>query len=269
MYGQVDSLEQPDMKDWEELADWYDRKQGDSGDLWHRALIDPTLLKVVGKCRGKEVMDLGCGNGYLSRRLARGGAKVTAVDWSPQMIMNARAHDPKGSLGIRYVRSDAGKLNGIPNARFDLVFANMSLDDIKDAEDAVREVSRILRQGGRFVASISHPCFEVGSTSMWVAEKAPGKPPVVYRKVRRYRQLFVEDAQWNLSESKKMFTKSFHRPLNWYARTLRSHGLAITALEEPVPTKEFVEEEQKKPGDLDGAGLLEVPLHLVLEAVKL
>ena len=125
------------MKDWEELADWYDIKQGDRGDLWHRTLIDPVLLRVIGSCRGKEVLDFGCGNGYLSRRLARRGASVTAVDASPRMIRNARGHDPRNSLGVKYLRSDATNLKGVPDAKFDLVFANMSLMDMADAEGAV------------------------------------------------------------------------------------------------------------------------------------
>jgi hypothetical protein len=45
--------------------------------------------------------------------------------------------------------------------------------------------------------------------------------------------------------------------------------MAITALEEPEPTVEFVEEEGKERGDFDAAGILEVPLHLVIEAIKL
>jgi hypothetical protein len=57
--------------------------------------------------------------------------------------------------------------------------------------------------------------------------------------------------------------------LNWYARVLSASGLAITALEEPAPTKEFLEAEARKQGDLDAPGFLEVPLHLVIEAVKM
>jgi len=257
------------MKDWEELADWYDEKQGEIGDVWHRTLIDPSLLKVIGNCRGKEILDLGCGNGYLSRRLARGGAKVTAVDVSPRMIRNAKGHDPTRSLGIRYVCSNANELDGIPSAKFDLVFANMSLMDMEEAEGAIKEVGRVLRRGGRFVASISHPCFDLMSNSSWVAEKTPGRPLVVHRKVKKYRKPFSEEIPWNLGKARRMYTKSFHRPLNWYARTLSSHRLAITALEEPEPTREFIEKERQEPGDLDGIGFLEVPLHLVIEAIKL
>ena len=251
------------------LSDWYDSKQGDKGDLWHRTLIDPALLKVIGECRGKEVLDLGCGNGYLSRRLAKRGARVTGVDASLQMIRNAKAHDSNDSLKVRYIHSDAGRLERIPDARFDLVFANMSLMDMADAEGAIGEAARVLKRGGRFVASISHPCFDLMSNSSWVAEKAINKPAVVSRKVRGYRRLFSENVPWYVANGQKMHTKSFHRPLNWYAKALHTHGMAITALEEPEPMKEFIEKEQEKQGDLDGAGLQEVPLHLVIEAIKL
>jgi 2-polyprenyl-3-methyl-5-hydroxy-6-metoxy-1,4-benzoquinol methylase len=60
---------------WAALAPWYDAKQGDRGDLWHRALIDPTLLRAVGRVRGVRLLDLGCGNGYLSRHFARRAPK--------------------------------------------------------------------------------------------------------------------------------------------------------------------------------------------------
>jgi ubiquinone/menaquinone biosynthesis C-methylase UbiE len=252
---------------WAELADWWDRKQGETGDLWHRALIDPCLLEVVGDCRNKDVLDLGCGNGYLARRLARAGARVIAVDSSVRMIKNAKARD-QGGLGIRYIRSAATSLR-LADAKFDVVYANMSLDDIADAEGAIKEVSRVLKAGGRFVASISHPCFDNGSNSGWVMEKSAGEPPTVFRRIRGYRRSFPERCLWKVEDRSAEYTRWYHRPLSWYARAFRSSGLAITKLEEPMPTSEFLEEEAKKPGDLDAPGFLEVPLHLVFEAVKL
>lgn len=253
---------------WEALSGWYDKKQGDEGDLWHRTLIDPVMLAKVGPCERKEVLDVGCGNGYLSRRLARRGALVTAVDSSPAMIKNAKAHD-HGGARVRYVRAEANDLKGVPDSRFDLVFANMSLMDIADAEGAITEASRVLKPKGRFLASICHPCFDTMSNSGWVAEKLTNRPTVVSRKVRGYRKQFSEQVPWNVGGGRLQYTTGHHRPLGWYARVLNSKGLAITALEEPEPTKEFVEREQEKPGDLDGAGFQEVPLHLVIEAVKL
>jgi len=254
---------------WETLADWYDKKQGDVGDLWHRELIDPVILRVAGDCGGLRVVDLGCGNGYLSRRFARAGAKVTGIDSSPRMIRNARAHDPKNSLKIRYIISEAGRLEGIADESQDLVFANMSLMDIKDADGAIAESSRVLKKGGRLVASIPHPCFLVESNSGWVMEKVSFEPPKIHRRVRAYRQLFAERVLWRVDETARKYTLEFHRPLNWYARAISSNGMAITALEEPEPSKEFLKKEAEKEGDLESKGLLEVPLHLVIEAKKL
>ncbi|HEV2359820.1 MAG TPA: hypothetical protein VGZ23_19695 [bacterium] len=57
-----------DVSIWEAMAAWYDAKQGDDGDLWHRTLIDPALLRVVGPVAGRRLLDLACGNGYLARR---------------------------------------------------------------------------------------------------------------------------------------------------------------------------------------------------------
>jgi len=250
---------------WEKMSDWYDKKQGDIGDLWHRTLIDPTLLKVIGRCRGKDILDLGCGNGYLARRFAKEGARVTAVDSSPGMIKNAQAHDRKSLLKIRYLLRDAARLDGIPNLSFDLVFANMSLMDIKDAKNAISEAGRVLKTKGRFVASIAHPCFDNGSQSGWVLEKSMG-PGTIYRRIRAYRKPFADKIPWNVA-GKRQHTFGYHRPLNWYANTLRSNRLAITRLEEPMPTEEFFKLD--RPGDIDAIGFPEVPLHLIFETIKL
>ena len=177
------------------------------------------------------------------------------------MIKNARAHDSEDALKIAYIHSDADKLDSIRKESFDVVFANMSLMDIEDARGAISEVARVLKKGGRLVASICHPCFDNGSKSGWLVEKGMSGT-TTYRRIRAYRKPFKERTPWK-SAGKTRYTLSFHRPLNWYARVLHLSGLAITALEEPEPTEEFVKEER------DATGFAEVPLHLVFEAVKL
>jgi len=58
---------------WDDMAAWLDEKHSDIGDLWHRALIDPVLLRLVGDVNHQQVLEVACGNGYLSRRFARMG----------------------------------------------------------------------------------------------------------------------------------------------------------------------------------------------------
>ena len=247
---------------WARMAEWYDVKQGDAGDFWHRTLIDPAFLRVVGDVGGNRVLDLACGNGYLSRRFARAGAKVVAVDASAPIIQRARAREDREPLGIEYHVTDAVHLNMLKPASFDLVACNMALMDIEDAEGAIREAARVLRSGGRFVASLSHPCFDQGPTSTWLLERF-FRTTTVSRKIARYREPFADEIPWEISPGQILTTTGYHRPLSWYARVIREAGFQIRSLEEPAPTPEFIE------GSPQGSYIAEIPLQLVLEAVKI
>lgn len=246
---------------WQALAGWYDAKQGEDGDLWHRTLIDPTFLRVVGEVRGLRVLDLGCGNGYLARRFARAGARVVAVDASAAMIDRARARAGSGDLQVEYRIADAAHLSRLQDGGFDLVASNMALMDIEDAEGALHEAGRVLRERGRFVASLSHPCFDQGPTSTWLEERA-ARTTRAWRKIERYRHPFADEIPWTV-DGRTITTTGYHRPLAWYARVLRESGLLIRGLEEPEPTPEFLR------GSVQGAFVAEIPLHLVIDAIKI
>ena len=137
---------------WNQMADWWDEKLGDEGDLWHRTLIDPPLLQFVGDVKGVRLLDVACGNGYLSRRFARQGAIVTGVDANEPVIERARMREAQESLGITYHVVDAAHLEMLEEGAFDLVVCNMALMDIEDAAGAISETGRVLLPGGRFIA---------------------------------------------------------------------------------------------------------------------
>ena len=246
-------------REWEALAAWYDARQGDTGDLWHRALIDPGLLAVLGPVRGLELLDLACGNGYLSRRFAREGARVTGVDASAPIVRLARARERRAPLGVRYLVADAARLDALADGRFDIVVSNMALMDIRGADRAIAEVGRLLRPSGRFVFSICHPCFDVMSRSAWEIERG-FRSEVVWRKVQRYREPYEELCPWKVGEKEYRAVPGFHRPLAWYVRALRAAGLVIEAFEEPAPGPEMF------PGSPQAPYLAEVPLHCVIGA---
>jgi SAM-dependent methyltransferase len=246
----------------EEFGDWYDAKQGDTGDPWHRTLIDPGLLAALGELPlGARLLDLGCGNGYLARRWARAGASVVGVDRSRSLIARCRAREAREPLGVRFEERDAAHLDGFPEAHFDLAVANMSLMDIEDAAGAIAEVGRVVRDHGRFVFSISHPCFDVDSRSGYVVEPDPrGETPLVFRKVTGYRTPHADRYEWELDGGRRVTTTGYHRPLSWYARTLRAAGFAIVDLLEPSPGPEFVGRRIAK------EWIEAIPLHLVVDA---
>ena len=249
------------------MAAWRDQRMGETGDLWHRALIDPTLLAVVGSVRGARVLDLACGNGYLARRFAALGARsVVGIDLSRPTVAAARARERRDPRGVRFVVADAAHLDRFAAGSFDLVVANMALMDIADGAGTVREVARLLDPAGRFVFSISHPCFDTDDRSMWLVERGwrpnGGYGETVWRKVRGYRDEAMRPVGWVVSPTRTVFTRSYHRTLATYSRYLRAAGFAIRRLEEPAPTPEAVRDSPQ------GPYLAEIPLHLVVEAVR-
>lgn len=247
---------------WDTMAAWLDEKHKDEGDLWHRALIDPPLLRLLGAVAGTRVLELACGNGYLARKLARLGAHVTAIDASASLIALAQQREARDRLGISYHVADGAHLGMLQDAAFDVVVCHMALMDIGDAEGAIRQAARVLKTGGQFVASLSHPCFDVPNASAWVVERMDFAV-TVWRKVSRYREVFQGWCPWRLPESQGYHqTPAYHRPLSWYFRAFRNAGLMVTALEEPAPTEEFLA------GSPQGEWIASIPLHIVLEAHK-
>lgn len=245
---------------WADLADYWDETFGDAGDLWHRSLIDPPLLKLVGEVAGLRVLDLACGNGYLSRRFARQGASVTGLDGSAPTIELAQAREAREPLGVTYYVGDAAHMDMLTDSSFDLVVSNMALMDIEDAAGAIHEAARLLRPQGRFIFSMSHPCFDKVNTSGWAIEYVY---PVttIWLKMSRYREIAVDDLPW-MKEGRTVITRAHHRPLSWYFQALRASGLVVAALEEPEPTEEFMANSQQAPW------IAEIPLHCVIEAWK-
>jgi ubiquinone/menaquinone biosynthesis C-methylase UbiE len=258
--------ERPAGSAWDDLAAWYDAKQGEEGDLWHRTLIDPALLHRIGEVAGRDVLDLACGPGYLARRMARHGARVTGIDASASMIAQAVAHEATEPLGIRYLVASANALTTLPDGGFDLVYANMALMDIEDAEGAIREAGRVLRRFGRFVASFDHPCFGGDAETSWIFSRR-GKQPVrqtgISRSVHRYRETFEDPGVWNLPDGRAGWTPAYHRSLAWYADAFRAAGFALTALDEPSGTEEF------RASSPLGEAIAAFPVHLVVEAIRL
>jgi len=250
-----------ERREWSTLADWFDEDQGDEGDLWHRTLIFPGILKVIGNVTGHDILDVGCGNGSLARILARMGNRVTGIDGSPGIIEHAKARENANPLLTNYLATDAANLSVFQTNSFDLVTSCMALMDMPDAAGAIKEMGRVVKRTGRCVMLFSHPCFDIPNASSWLNEWGFGHQPEISLRLRRYREVYSEWLRWSWTNDYEMLT--YHRPLSWYFRAIRDAGLAVTMLDEPEPTPEFVAQSDS------GAALKKFPMHCVVEARRL
>lgn len=96
---------------------------------------------------GESILDLGCGDGQLTRRLVETGASVIGIDASREMVAAARA---------RGVKADHGSAESLPypDHVFDAVFSNAALHWVRGQDEMLTQVRRVLRPGGRFVAEM-------------------------------------------------------------------------------------------------------------------
>jgi len=104
------------------------------------------LLAWLDPRAGERILDLGCGDGALTEKLAALGCKVVAVDSSPQFVEAAK----RRGLDVRRVDGERLTFDG----EFDAVFSNAALHWMKRADAVIAGVRRALRQGGRFVAEM-------------------------------------------------------------------------------------------------------------------
>lgn len=96
---------------------------------------------------GERILDLGCGDGQLTSRIAASGAVVNGVDASPDMVAAAR------SRGVAAEQAPAERLP-YADASFDAVFSNAALHWVRGQDEMMAQVHRVLKPGGRFVAEM-------------------------------------------------------------------------------------------------------------------
>src|SRR6476661_8633237 len=181
---------------WEANAEWWDDYIGREGNEFHRVLVAPAQMRLLALAAGDRVLDIACGNGQFAREMARAGAQVVACDFSPKFIERARRHTAaEGIDNIEYHLADAtdeAALRALADQPIDAAVCTMALMDIVDISPMLRAVHAMLCPGGRFVFSVSHPCFQNDGTRMFVEREDRDGEMVTTRGVRITRYLTSE-----------------------------------------------------------------------------
>ena len=130
------SVENGPSTEWDELRNLAESVRTGK-DCFRDELTNPAAFKIVGDVIGKHVLDLSCWEGYNTRILANGGAKVGGIDFPERTIDLARQLEKRQKLGVSYYVSDAADLKRFESKRFDVVTCLMALMDIERYEDAI------------------------------------------------------------------------------------------------------------------------------------
>jgi len=224
---------------WEANAAAWDERMGDEGNDFANVLCWPAIQRLLDPQPGQRILDAACGNGLFSRRLADLGAEVVAFDFSAALIDRARARTSHSSL-ITFHVLDATDETALLEAfgsspsfgSFDSALCNMALFDIADDAPLFRALARLLKPGGAFVFSITHPAFN-NASSAHVAEQVDdeGEIKTVYSvKVSRYMTPY-EQRGLALS-GQPQAQVYFERPLQYYLNLGFQNGFVLDGFEE-------------------------------------
>jgi SAM-dependent methyltransferase len=210
---------------WDGAADSYQREHGrflgDRRFVWCPEGLDEEDARLLGEVAGRRVLEVGCGAGQCGRWLITQGAWVVGLELSAQQLRHSRRLDTSTGTALPTVQADAGRVP-FADASFDLACSAFgALPFVADATTVLREVGRVLRPGGRFAFSVSHPI-------RWSFPDVPGAEGLTADRSYFDRRAYVEQD----GDGTATYVEH-HRTLGDWVRALSSAGLRMVDLVEP------------------------------------
>ncbi len=218
----------PDDDLWESHADWWIEGFTDGADPEYEEQILPLArAELLGY---ERLLDIGCGDGQISRMMAGAGSTVVGIDptWNQIRVAGERAG------GASYVKSGAALLP-FGDASFDAAVACLVFEHIDDVYGAIDEVARVLRPGGRFSFFLNHPLLQTPGSG-WISDYTVD-PPESYWRIGPY--LVEQDSVEQVERG--VFIRFIHRPLSTYLNALSEAGLVLEHMVEPPPPSGFLD----------------------------
>jgi SAM-dependent methyltransferase len=210
---------------WDADADDYQQEHGaflgDVDFVWCPEGLREADARLLGEVRGKRVLELGAGAAAGARWLAGQGAEVVALDLSAGMLRHARQAAQRSGVRVPLVQADALALPFADQA-FDIVCTAFgAVPFVADSGAVMREVARVLRPGGGWVFSITHPM-------RWIFWDEPDESGLIARNSYFDRTPYVEQ-----DESGVPTYVEQHRTLGDRVRELVAAGFVLDDLVEP------------------------------------
>lgn len=234
---------------WDKHAQWWiDGFTGGVDPEYEEQIIPLACEELAGF---HKVLDVGCGDGQIARALAAQGSDVLGIDPTELHISIARER----AGGPRYELGSALKLP-VDDASQDAVVACLVFEHIDEVDQALAEVSRVLKPRGQFSFFLNHPLLQTPGSG-WIDDHIID-PPEQYWRIGPY---LVETESIEEVE-KDVFIRFLHRPLSRYVNSLIANGLSIERMLEPSPPMGFL---QRAP---EYALAHTVPRLLYLRSVK-
>ena len=216
-------MRDPDENGWKSSAPAWIMRMVDDGDFSRQHVLDQPMLDRVSALRPGTALDVGCGEGRFCRMLSQLNVTTVGIDPVDAMVKAARSCDPEGEYQVAFAEH-------LPfaNNSFDLVVSYLSLIDIDFLDEAVAEMARVLKPGGRLLAA---NLSSFSTSSAMFGKRYCRDTGEELRPIGRYLE---EEKSW--FEWDGLRVQNWHRPLSTYMRSFLSLGLTLRHFDEPSPS---------------------------------
>jgi 2-polyprenyl-3-methyl-5-hydroxy-6-metoxy-1,4-benzoquinol methylase len=259
---------------WGEVGKWYDDLVQDQGSEYHQEVIFPALLPLISKSDGNikdlNVIDLGCGQGVLTRQLSKLGANCTGIDLAPSLISIAKKRGSEGKP-IQYIKADITDLLSNNNNlkydlkenSFDVATIVLTIQNVDKIRPLFKAVNKLLKFDGSVYIVMMHPAFRVPKSSDWYFNEKLNKQARVSYEYLSSKKIEITT---HPGEANSSVTYHFHRPLKTYLNALSMEKLYPTYIDELITHKK--EQKGIKSEQIEAAKK-EFPMFMLIKATKL
>ena len=189
--------------------------------IWGPEGLDEAVAHLLGAVRGRRVLEVGAGAAQCSRWLLGQGARPVAVDLSHRQLRHSLALDRRRGTRVPVLQADAARLPLADACVDDACSAYGAVPFVADATAVHCEIARVLRPGGRWVFSVTHPV-------RWCFPDDPGPAGLVAHESYFDRRPYVEQ-----DRAGRPTYVEHHRTVGDHVRTIVAAGLALVDLVEP------------------------------------
>lgn len=194
---------------------------GDAGFRWGPEGLAEAEAGLLGDVAGRSVLEVGAGAAHCSRWIAARGARAVATDYSAGMLAGAARLNAVTGIAVPCVQADARALPFADDS-FDVVFTSFgALPFVSDAKPVHREAARVLRAGGRWVFSVTHPL-------RWAFPDDP-----TLRGLTATRSYFDRRPYVEADGAGRVLYAEYHRTVGDHVRDIAAAGLHLVDLVEP------------------------------------
>lgn len=209
-------------KEWDCIGEKRIKEIQNGHDFSFTGVNAPCILNYLKDCERERVLDVGCGSGYLTHMISQISGYTVGIDASQESISAAKKSCAAANLD--FFVTPIARFH--TNQLFDTCVANMVLMTDPDMNESVQNICRLLKRGGHFLITITHPCFW---PRYWQYDQEPWFD---YNK-----EIFIENTFHTSLSQPLGITTHIHRPLHMYMRCLLQNGFTVAAIDEPYPVQ--------------------------------